>query len=53
VVNASPCGIPPDVQGTVTVSGSLCSKDSTLLFKQSDKICPLGFFVVLTDDPDV
>jgi hypothetical protein len=51
IINASPCGIPPNI-GKVTVSGSLCSKDTTLLFKQSDWICPLGFYVVLTDDPN-
>jgi hypothetical protein len=49
IVNSSPCGIPPGI-GPVTVSGSLCSKDTTLLFKQSNKICPLGFYVVLTED---
>jgi hypothetical protein len=51
VVNSSPCGIPPNI-GKVTVSGSLCSKDTTLLFKQSNRTCPLGFYVVLTDDPN-
>jgi hypothetical protein len=51
VVNAAPCGVPPNI-GKVTVSGSLCSKDTTLRFKQSDYICPLGFYVVLTDDPN-
>lgn len=50
VVNGAPCGIPPGI-GKVTVSGSLCSEDSTLMYKQSDVICPLGFYVVLTDDP--
>jgi hypothetical protein len=51
VVNGAPCGIPPGI-GKVTVSGSLCSQDTTLTFKQSDWICPLGFYVVLTDDPN-
>jgi hypothetical protein len=51
IVNAAPCGVPPNI-GKVTVSGSLCSKDTTLRFKQSDYICPLGFYVVLTDDPN-
>jgi hypothetical protein len=51
IINGSPCGIPPGI-GKVTVSGALCSKDTTLLFKQSDAICPLGFYVVLTDDPN-
>ncbi|KAL6709264.1 hypothetical protein ACN47E_001671 [Coniothyrium glycines] len=51
VVNAAPCGIPPGA-GTVTVSGSLCSADSTLVFRQSNVACPLGFYVVLTDDPN-
>lgn len=49
IVNSAPCGIPPGI-GPVTVSGSLCSKDTTFLFKQSQKFCPLGFYVVLTDD---
>jgi hypothetical protein len=49
IVNSAPCGIPPGI-GPVTVSGSLCSKDTTFLFKQSNKTCPLGFYVVLTDD---
>jgi hypothetical protein len=52
IINAAPCGMPPNI-GKVTVSGSLCSKDSTLMFKQSDYNCPLGFYVVLTDDPNV
>jgi hypothetical protein len=51
VINTTPCGIPPGI-GNVTVSGSLCSKDATLSFKQSDVICPLGFYVMLTDDPN-
>ncbi|KAF2712987.1 hypothetical protein K504DRAFT_461579 [Pleomassaria siparia CBS 279.74] len=51
IVNSAPCGIPSDVPGCVTVSGSLCSKDTTFLFEQSDKFCPLGFYVVFTDDP--
>ncbi|KAF2794830.1 hypothetical protein K505DRAFT_303258 [Melanomma pulvis-pyrius CBS 109.77] len=50
IVNSAPCGIPPEVQGLVTVSGSLCSEDTTFWFKQSDVDCPLGFYVVLTDD---
>jgi hypothetical protein len=50
VINSAPCGIPPGI-GKVTVSGSLCSKDTTFTYKQSDKLCPLGFYVVLTDIP--
>ncbi|KAH7350396.1 ubiquitin 3 binding protein But2 C-terminal domain-containing protein, partial [Pyrenochaeta sp. MPI-SDFR-AT-0127] len=50
VINSAPCGIPPGI-GKVTVSGALCSKDTTLIFKQSNQICPLGFYVVLTDAP--
>jgi hypothetical protein len=49
IINSAPCGFPPEVTGSVTVSGSLCSKDTTLIFKQSDKICPLGFYVIFTD----
>ncbi|KAF2183031.1 hypothetical protein K469DRAFT_710984 [Zopfia rhizophila CBS 207.26] len=51
IINAAPCGIPPEA-GTVTVSGSLCSKDTSFTFKQSNVICPLGFYVILTDDPN-
>ncbi|KAF1982643.1 hypothetical protein K402DRAFT_339964 [Aulographum hederae CBS 113979] len=46
VINAGPCGIPEGA--TVTVSGALCSTDTTFKFKQSDAKCPLGFFVGLT-----
>lgn len=48
IVNSAPCGIPPGI-GPVTVSGSLCSKDTTFIFRQSQKTCPVGFYVVLTD----
>ncbi|KAH5313551.1 hypothetical protein HBI12_136980 [Parastagonospora nodorum] len=51
IINAAPCGVPPNI-GKVTVSGSLCSKDTTFMFKQSDYSCPIGFYVVLTDDPN-
>lgn len=50
IINSAPCGT-AQARGPVTVSGSLCSKDTTFLFKQSDFICPLGFYVVLTDLP--
>ncbi|KAH0437787.1 gpi anchored cell wall protein [Colletotrichum camelliae] len=49
IVNSAPCGIPADVPGTVTVSGSLCSPDTVFSFQQSNDGCPLGFYVVLTD----
>ncbi|KAK6215798.1 hypothetical protein QIS74_08817 [Colletotrichum tabaci] len=49
IINSAPCGIPADVPGSVTVSGSLCSPDTTFSFYQSNEGCPLGFFVVLTD----
>ncbi|KAF2634885.1 hypothetical protein P280DRAFT_462833 [Massarina eburnea CBS 473.64] len=49
VVNSAPCGIPEGTPSPVTVSGSLCSSDTTFIFKQSDVVCPLGFYVVLTD----
>ncbi|KAK1968489.1 hypothetical protein LY78DRAFT_745760 [Colletotrichum sublineola] len=49
IINSAPCGIPPNIPGTVTVSGSLCSPDTTFSFYQSNDGCPLGFFVVLTD----
>ncbi|KAK1982804.1 ubiquitin 3 binding protein But2 C-terminal domain-containing protein [Colletotrichum cereale] len=49
VINSAPCGIPATVPGSVTVSGSLCSPDTTFSFYQSNDGCPVGFFVVLTD----
>jgi len=52
IVNSAPCGIPAETPGLVTVSGSLCSKDTTFEFKQCEAKCPLGFYVVLTDDPN-
>ena len=52
VINSAPCGIPKGTPGPITVSGSLCSEDTLFLFKQSNAICPLGFYVVLTDDPN-
>lgn len=52
MINSAPCGIPAYIPGSVTVSGSLCSEKSTFLFKQGVAACPLGFFVVLEDDPN-
>ncbi|KAF2738719.1 hypothetical protein EJ04DRAFT_23736 [Polyplosphaeria fusca] len=52
IINSAPCGIPPTIPGSVVVSGALCSKDTTFIFKQSNLICPLGFYVILTDDPN-
>ncbi|KXH47592.1 hypothetical protein CNYM01_09443 [Colletotrichum nymphaeae SA-01] len=49
IVNSAPCGIPAEVPGSVTVSGSLCSPDTTFMFQQSKDGCSVGFFVVLTD----
>ncbi|EFQ25160.1 hypothetical protein CGRA01v4_06501 [Colletotrichum graminicola] len=49
IINSAPCGIPADVPGSVTVSGSLCSPDTNFVFEENTKGCPLGFFVVLTD----
>ena len=43
-INVGPCGIPTGVP-EVTVSGMLCSKDTTLKYKQSSSTCPIGFFV--------
>lgn len=47
VINSAPCGIPPGA-GKVTVSGALCSEDSSLSFYQSNFICPIGFYVVIS-----
>ncbi|KAF9874237.1 gpi anchored cell wall protein [Colletotrichum karsti] len=49
IVNSAPCGIPAEIPGTVTVSGSLCSPDTVFTFNQGTDGCPLGFFVVLSD----
>jgi hypothetical protein len=56
VIHSAPC--PPIVQAfpgkpEITVSGSLCSTDSTLIFKMGEGQCPVGFYVLLTDDPAV
>lgn len=47
VINSAPCGLPPNLTEPVTVSGILCSPDTTFRFLQSDKKCPMGFFVEL------
>lgn len=47
VINSAPCGFPPGLKEPVLVSGMLCSPDTTFEFFQSDKKCPLGFFVEL------
>jgi hypothetical protein len=47
VINSAPCGIPPGA-GKVTVSGALCSDDSALSFYQSNYICPIGFYVIIS-----
>jgi len=47
IINRGPCGIEPGSKG-MTVSGMLCSKDTTLLFQQTDAKCPLGFFVEIS-----
>ncbi|KAF2102525.1 hypothetical protein NA57DRAFT_71515 [Rhizodiscina lignyota] len=49
VINSAPCGLPKGLTAPVTVSGMLCSTDTTLKFLQSDAKCPLGFFVELLD----
>ncbi|TDZ67518.1 hypothetical protein CTRI78_v002901 [Colletotrichum trifolii] len=48
IINSAPCGIPAEIPGTVTVSGSLCSPDTYFIFNQSNDKCPLGFYVILT-----
>ncbi|TLS21834.1 uncharacterized protein PpBr36_09597 [Pyricularia pennisetigena] len=49
VINSGSCEIPAGTPGTVTFAGSLCSPDSTLSFRQENKQCPLGFFVLISD----
>lgn len=47
IINNAPCGIPPGT-GNVTVSGALCSNDSSLSFHQTNRFCPMGMFVVVS-----
>ncbi|CAG8983460.1 hypothetical protein HYALB_00000629 [Hymenoscyphus albidus] len=47
VINVGPCGIPAG-QKSMTVSGALCSTDTTFIFKQDSSTCPIGFFVVIS-----
>jgi len=47
VINVGPCGIQPGMKG-MEVSGLLCSPDTTFVYQQSEKKCPIGFFVTIT-----
>lgn len=49
LINAGPCGIQPGQTQSVTVSGALCSPDTTLTYLQSKDLgCPIGFYVALS-----
>jgi Ubiquitin 3 binding protein But2 C-terminal domain len=47
IVNSAPCGVPEGIP-PVTVSGLLCSPDTSFKFIQSASTCPIGFFVILS-----
>ncbi|KAH8648280.1 ubiquitin 3 binding protein But2 C-terminal domain-containing protein [Tricladium varicosporioides] len=47
IINVGDCGIQRG-QKSMTVSGKLCSTDTTFVFRQSSDVCPLGFFVVIS-----
>ncbi|KAL0929719.1 uncharacterized protein CTRU02_215362 [Colletotrichum truncatum] len=49
IINSAPCGLPAGLTKPVTVSGMLCSSDTTFNFLNSDATCPIGFFVELLD----
>ncbi|KAG4431331.1 hypothetical protein IFR05_013179 [Cadophora sp. M221] len=46
-INVGGCAIETGMAG-LEVSGMLCSTDTTFTFLQSDKKCPLGFFVAIS-----
>ncbi|RDW75707.1 hypothetical protein BP5796_06528 [Coleophoma crateriformis] len=46
-INVGSCGLQPG-QKQMTVSGKLCSTDTTLSYHQSSQTCPIGFFVVIS-----
>ncbi|KAF2001780.1 hypothetical protein P154DRAFT_432208 [Amniculicola lignicola CBS 123094] len=50
VISSAPCKIAANL-GRVTLSGVLCSNDTSFVFRQSSSSCPTGLFVILTDDP--
>jgi hypothetical protein len=47
VINVGPCGIQPGMEG-MEVIGLLCSNDTTFVYQQSERKCPIGFFVTIT-----
>lgn len=47
MINVGPCGIQPGMSG-LEVSGLLCSPDTTFVYQQSQKRCPIGFYVTIT-----
>ncbi|KAF2249021.1 hypothetical protein BU26DRAFT_310520 [Trematosphaeria pertusa] len=52
IIKSEPCGIPAGVRGPVTFAFSLCSEDTLFVFEERHSICPLGFYIILTDDPN-
>ncbi|KAF1958375.1 hypothetical protein CC80DRAFT_490967 [Byssothecium circinans] len=49
LIRSEPCNIAPGIPSPSWVAGSLCSSDTEFIFKQSNLLCPLGFYMVLTD----
>jgi hypothetical protein len=47
-----PCNFPEDAPEWITVAGRICSDDYDFDFLPSNRLCPLGFFVILTDPPE-
>ncbi|KAL1639698.1 hypothetical protein SLS58_007596 [Diplodia intermedia] len=47
VINAGDCGVQAG-QGSLEVSGMLCSSDTTFEYFQDSDLCPIGFYVVIS-----
>ncbi|KAK7542195.1 ubiquitin 3 binding protein But2 C-terminal domain-containing protein [Phyllosticta citribraziliensis] len=47
VINAGDCGVQAG-QGSLEVSGMLCSTDTTFEYFQDSDKCPIGFYVVIS-----
>jgi hypothetical protein len=49
VLSSMPCGLNKSAPEVVTVSGRMCSYNTAFRYKQGNLVCPLGFYVILTD----
>ncbi|KAK7550738.1 ubiquitin 3 binding protein But2 C-terminal domain-containing protein [Phyllosticta citricarpa] len=47
IINAGDCGVQAG-QGSLEVSGMLCSNDTTFEYFQNSGKCPIGFYVVIS-----